>query len=179
MPLMTKKDYAAHRGCKPAYISKKDVTARLAPAMVNQNGAWLVDSEKADAILSQGRDPASDLIRASEAPADGAAKSASSSYTEVRTTREKVRVEFESIELAERKGQTLPRGKVYQAAMALGQGFREALQGRNRRLAEQLSTMKDPREVMVLLEQEDRLLLETLSHDFLRRLQSASGDAPQ
>lgn len=173
MPLMTKKDYARHRGCSAAYVSKKDVAARLAPAMVMEKGQWLVDSEKADALLSASRDPATDLRAASEGP------SATGEYTVARTKAQYVRLEMESLELSTLKGQTLPRGKTYQAAQTVGQNFREALQGRNRRLAEQLVTMTDAREIMILLEQEDRQLLESISSDFLRRLQTAERDSGQ
>jgi len=167
---MTKKAYAAHRGCKPTYISKRDVAERLESAMVLQDGKWLIDSDKADEILSNTRDPAADLVGTGDDT-----KKTSGKYTEVRTSISEVRLEGEKLDLAERKNQTLPRGKTYQAAVSIGQNIRELLQGRNRRLADTLATMKDSKEILVLLEKEDRKLLETISNDFLRKLQAAGG----
>lgn len=54
MTLLTKKQYALHRGCTAAFISKKKIKALLAPAteIDQEDGKPKINMEQADAILN-------------------------------------------------------------------------------------------------------------------------------
>ena len=179
---MTKKDYAARRGCSPAYLSKKETAARLAPAMVRgENGAWMIDSDIADKIFKDTADPARKIGKAGGAKtaAGGSAAPEAGTYENVRTESALVKLEHERLDLAARKGQTVPRHSVYEAAAGAGQAIREYLRGRNQRIAEQASTMTDARQIRAMLEESDRVMLQMISDDFMRRIPAAEAGGAQ
>jgi hypothetical protein len=178
MALMTKSDYAKHRGCTKAYLSKPAIVDRLKLAMVaDAQGRMLVDSEKADAIFAEARDPSKYLGR--QMPADSGRRLVKADgYEATRTRREQLKVQEAELDLAERKRQTVARSGVVSAGAAAGQLIRGHLQARNRRLAELAATMTDARAIKQMLDDDDRTMLETVSDDFVRRIQGAGDEQP-
>jgi hypothetical protein len=185
MPLMTKAEYARHRGCSKPFISKS--LDKLATAIVlDEKGRERIDSEKADAIFAANRDPSRSLPGATGQrrgkPADDETGDdvlpGDEGFTATKTKRERVKLEHEQINLAERKSQLVPRDGVVAAGAKAGQMIREQLRETNRDLAEKLATMNDTRAILVALEERDRRILGTVSDDFMRRIQGAGNEHP-
>ncbi len=172
--IVTKAEYARRKNWDRSYLSQAEALSKIAPALTTVSRPGKKDREMiivdiADKIFAGNTDPSKvRKITQEAAPADG-------SFTSTKTEREKVRLESESLDLAERKGQTLPRAQTTAAVAAAGTQIREHLQARNRRIAEQASTMTDPREIKAMLDNDDRAMLEMISHDFLRRIQAITG----
>jgi hypothetical protein len=57
MPIMSFAEYARHRECSRAYISKRKSEGVLDKAIVKKNGREKIDSKKADKILGESSDP--------------------------------------------------------------------------------------------------------------------------
>ena len=178
MPLMTKADYAARgikqydgsfKKCSKAYLSKGAMKARLEPAMrADTDGVLKIDSDMADQILRETKDPSRSMSHMKPTP--GTASPKTGTFEAVRTDRERAKLENEQLDLAERKGETMSRVEVVRAVMAAGQIIKDQLKNNSRRLAEKFSTMTDVREIRSVMEQENSALLTQISNDFLRRL---------
>lgn len=174
MKLGTKQQYAAHRGCTKAYLSKPEIVERLRPAMVSDpaSGRLLVDFEKADALFVQHRDPSRFLGRtAALGPrptrdADGKPNT----FETTKHDRELLKLEQDQMNLLDRKSQTLSRKDTEAACAAAGQLLRDSLQSRNQRLADKAATMKDAREIKIMLDAADRSMIETVNDALVRRL---------
>ena len=174
---MTKSDYAGLKDWNKSYLSKKSVKARIAPAMVGD----LIDADIADEIFKTTTDtakvrksqpkiqPPNDSVEPGTAPPPTGAPEPGS-MDHIRRQQAQAQLDKQLLDLAERKGQTLPRAETMAAVAAAGTALREHLQSRNRRLAEQASTMKDAREIKAMLDADDRAMLEMISHDFMRRV---------
>lgn len=81
------------------------------------------------------------------------------------------------LDLAERKGELLPRASVTMAIEAMGVAFTQALERRRRGLATEISGLSDVREAELALKAADRKLLNNLVGELTKL---ASGfDAPQ
>jgi hypothetical protein len=183
MALMTKSAYAKHRvaqghQCSKQFLAKPAIVERLRPAMVaDAEGRMLVDSDKADAIFAETRDPSKYLGRAT-AGEPKARLTRPDGYEAMRTRREQLKVQEAELDLAERKRQTIARSGVVAAGATAGQLIRGHLQARNRRIAELAATMTDAREIKQMLDADDRVMLETVSDDFMRRIQGAGDEQP-
>lgn len=192
MPLMTKSEYAAYLGVSRAFISKKSTKEKLVSAeVVSDLGKTLIDSDLADKIFKITEDPARAPFRKRkdtktevvDIPDAGFSDEEDTGllrgYEKSRAEREAIKVEHSKLDLLQRKGETVLRQDVVRAVSNAGAAIREHLQARNRRLAEQASTMRDAREIKAMLDADDRAMLEMISDDFLRRVSdSGSGGQP-
>lgn len=180
--LGTKEQYAARgirqpdgsfRPVTKAYLSKKKNLLMLEPAMEIDpaDGKRKINFETADALFLKNRDPSRFVgqKKNQDFPA------AEETYESVKRRQALVKLEQEMMDLAERKDQTLPRAETMAAVSAAFLAIREKLQARNRSLSEQSSTMTDVREINAMLDASDRMLLETVSDEFMRRV-SKGGD---
>ncbi len=177
-----KKEYAAHRGCKPAYVSKKGIKELVAQAMEidPSDGKLKINFEKADQILASASDPARAEFKNSNtnpeiktgpaADQPSPAAPAAGTYHDSKTRRALVDAEKAELDLMERKKQIMPVAGAITAVNAAGAAIKEYLQARNTRLSEQAATMTNPREIKAMLDADDRALFETINHDFLRRI---------
>lgn len=187
MTLLTKTEYALHRGVSKAYISKKNIRALLAPATEKDTeGREKINVEKADAILDQNtdgqRNKRSKPKGGRQAGGDGDKAAASpapeeNSYEATRRRHEEIKLENSQIDLEQKKGSLIFRDEVERACAAAGQLIREHLTARNRHIADKAATMTDARAIKAMLDEADRLMLETVSNDIVRKLfpQSATG----
>lgn len=182
MAAISKTEYAARIGVTKAYLSKRSVKDRLAPAMVLVDGKLMIDADLADAIFAKTRDPSRYLgkKKPDRAPQRPSAPSSAvepdadlapgESFEKTKQQRESVKLEQDRLNLAARKGQTLPKQDVERACLAAAQAIRHHLRARNRHIAEKAATMDEAREIKVMLDEDDRGMFEFLSHEFARKL---------
>jgi len=182
---VTKAEYARIRGWNRSYLSLKKTKERLAPAMVaDGKGGELVDVEKANEIFRVETDTAQ--VRKPSAPAPSRDSSAGEDPAldpeslDARR-RENLRLKNEELELslAAQKGQTLPRAGVLSAAAQAGQNIRENLFALVPGLAERFATMTDAREIRTVMDGALRGCLDSVSNDFMRRIQPAGAGEGQ
>lgn len=157
-------------GCSAANISKQ--LERLRPAIVEVDGKEKIDSEKADEILKMNRDTA--RYRGPGDSNSGDATPSPGSMDDIRRQQALAKLAEQQLDLAQRKGETLPRAATMATVAAAATSIREHLQARNRRLAEQAATMTDAREIKAMLDKDDRAMLEMISHDFMQRISPGS-----
>jgi hypothetical protein len=165
----TKAEYAKHRGCSKAYLSKPDVAERLEAATERDpaDGKWKINFDKANEILAATSDPA----RAKPAPASEVApESNTPGFHDIKTRREELKFTSDLIELQRQLGNTLDRQKTVDACTWWGKSVMDALKARNRRMGEILSTLNDPREIRAALDKSDYETFRSLSDDFRRKL---------
>lgn len=86
----------------------------------------------------------------------------------VEATRRNVRDELAELDLAERKGEVLPRASVQSAIETAGLNFVQGLERRRQALATKLTGMTDRRAVELELKAADRQLMEALVRDLTR-----------
>jgi hypothetical protein len=183
--LVTKAEYARIRGWNRSYLSLKETKARIAPAMVpDGKGGELVDVAKANEIFKIETDTAK--VRKPSAPApscDSAPGEDPDQDPESMDARrrENLRLKNEELELklAEQKGLTLPRAGVLSAAAQAGQTIRENFFALVPGLAERFATMNDAREIRTVLDGALRGCLDSVSNDFMRRIQPAGAGEGQ
>lgn len=171
--LVKKSVYAKMCGFNRSYLSQADVIEKLGPALVPQeNGKILIDVALADKILKRDTDP----TKVRKEPADTEPEQDSLSF--LRREREGVKLEHERIDLEERKGKLVYRDEVYQACSLAGQMIREHLKTRNRTIAEKAATMTDPQAIKILMDEDDRILLETIGDELRRKFAETEGGHP-
>lgn len=173
--LVTKAEYARLKGWDRSYLSKKETVKKIRPALVkNAAGKTRVDVKLADEIFSNDTDPSKVRKATKNTPHEAGAVTneddAARGFYDTKAEREQIRLEQEKLNLAERKGLLLPRAETIRAISAVGMIFRDGLKARTRHLAQQLSTMKDTKEIAAFLEKQDQALLETISHELKRRI---------
>lgn len=178
--LGTKAEYVEHRKanghkCSKPYLSKPEVSKRLEPATLIDpaDGKVKLDFDLADKIFETTGDPSRKLPTAAEKKSDSV-EPAMQGFTYVKTERERVKLEKERLEHEERLGSTLSLSRTEHACVNVASQIRDELFKRNRRMAEDLSTMTDPREIRTYLDTSVRTLLKGLSDDFMRKLSLAS-----
>lgn len=98
-------------------------------------------------------------------------------YAKSKAEREAANASMAQLQLAERVGQVCDKAGTEDAAYELGQMLTELLNSRNRRLADELATMADPREIRARLDAEDRDLLGELVIEIHRRLETRNDEA--
>lgn len=164
-----KKEYAAHRECTPAYLSKADVKERLDQAyeIDPADKKWKINFEKADRILAASADPAR---VAPDTPPPVVAESNAPKFHDYKTDREKVKLTQDTLELERSLGNTLDRQKTVDACIWWASAVMDASKARNRRMGEILSTLTDPREIKAELDKSDFELFRSLSDDFREKL---------
>lgn len=170
--LMTKSELAEHLEVSKAYLSKPDVTARLEPAKkIEPDGTVKYDVNHAKEILKKTADPArSEYSKIAQQMSEPEHGGGDNHLYEVKTQRERVKLQNEEIDLEVRLGNTMAKQDVVAAVSVGFQSFREKLMSRNRSIAEQVATMSDVREIKILLDDQDRTMLMGISDDFSRRL---------
>lgn len=190
MTLVTKSEYALHRNVSPAYISKKNIKALLAPAIEAdpKTGREMINLEKADQLLDQNTDSQRNKHNKPQNPETGgggnkaAPSNGADSYETIRRTHEEAKLQHTLLDLEQKKGNLLFRDEVERACAAAGQMIREHLSSRNRHIADKAATMTDARAIKALLDEADRMMLETVSNDILRKLfphALSGGETPQ
>lgn len=182
MPLMTKEKYAelgipqadgTRKKVSKAYLSKGMMAQRLAGAMEMDmaSGRMMLNSDKADEIITETKDPSRGMSHMNGGsglkPTKGAKIGA---FEQIKTDNARVKLEHEQLDLADRKKQLLTVKDVIVAAAAVAQIIQSNFKSRERRLAEKFSTMKDAGEIAAIMAEEDRALLQQCSDDFHRRL---------
>lgn len=176
MTLGTKSQYAARGIAQPdgsfktvtkAYLSKKDVKEMLAPAMETDtdDGKEKINFEKADLIFQANRDPA----QPDRSGPKDTERPQGESFGDVKTNREKIKLEHDTMDLLKRKGETLVRREVIDACAAAGQKIQEQIKSSSLRLAEKFATMTDVREIKSMMDEEFRKILEAVSDDLERK----------
>ncbi len=109
--MMTQADYARHRGCSAAYISKKVKDGTLTVE------AGLIDSVKADATMSKSADPQKQYMAAVNAKQKGVAYQAEedqddstpqAKYAVAKANRETELAKLAKLEFEERSGRVAP-----------------------------------------------------------------------
>lgn len=177
------------RGCSPANITKLIKAGRIDDALIKQGAREKIDSDLADSILAKTLDTAKmrgkpavvgPLIDTTDHSTKQSHKNTiqGESLDDIRKKQARVKLEEQKLNLAERKSQTVEKNRVIEACSAAGTAIREHLMSRNRRLAEQASTMNDAREIKAMLDADDRAMLQMISHDFMRRVSTDGEDAP-
>lgn len=184
MTLVNKQQYAVHRGCTKAYLSKKSVKELLAKAMEVDpaDGKLKVNLEKADELFAANRDESKYIGRkkpekkkpAPEEPGQNP-EPEEGSYHNSRAQLEQVKLENAKIELLHRKGELLYRREVIDAAAAAAHKIQEQMRALSRRLAEKVATMTDQREIKTLIEDEFRMMLELSANEFERKIGKPGG----
>lgn len=173
--LLTKTEYAVHRGVNKAYISKKNIKALLEPAMETDpaDGKIKVNVEKADKILNENTD-----TKRQQKPLTPPAAEESSednSYEATRRKHEQIKLESAQLDLEQKKGNLLFKDDVERAISAAGQQIREHLTLRNRAIADKAASMTDAKAIKSMLADDDRRMLETVSNDIIRKLYPEGG----
>ena len=182
--LVSKAQYAKLRGWDRSYLSKKDVKARLAPAMEkDKRGKDCVNVAKADEIFKRETDTSK--VR-KEMPAEVAADDVDEDFPDLPPTmdaarRENIRLKNEdlALKLAAQKGQTLERAGVIGAAGVAGQAIRENIYSLIPGLAERFATMTDAREIRTAMDAALRSCLESVWNEFMRKIEPANGGEGQ
>lgn len=80
-----------------------------------------------------------------------------------KTVGEAAKAQMARLDLAERLGQVIETGMVEATIAEAGQALVQAMEGRNRRLGDELATMSDPRAIAARLKESDREVLEKVS----------------
>lgn len=176
----TKADYAKHRDCSKAYLSKKSVAERLEPLLFIDpaDGKQKLNFAEADKVLAESGDPARETAPTDLQKSDAEEKKASGFHA-VKTEREQVKLQSERMDLEQRLGNTLDRQQVEDACVWAGTKIREHLGNRNRRIAEKLATMTDVLKIRALLDEDDRAMLQGLQDEFIRRISDNQQSAGQ
>lgn len=164
-----KKEYAAHRECTPAYLSKADVKERLDQAyeVDPSDNKWKINFEKADSILAASADPARSTP---ENTVQVAGDASAPKFHDYKTDREKIKLTQDTLDLERALGNTLDRQKTVDACIWWASAVIDALKSRNRRMGETLSTMTAPREIKAELDKSDYEIFQRLSDDFREKL---------
>lgn len=97
-------------------------------------------------------------------------------YAQARTVREAIAAKKANLEYQRMLGELVYRTEVEEAGMQAGRLLMTALNARNAKLAERLAATSDQREVLTILENEDRDLLEQLNASVRRYLEENFGD---
>lgn len=174
--LGTKAQYAAHRGCSRPYLSKPRVKAMLEPAMEIDpaDGVLKINFEKADEIFAATRNPEKYIGRGGEDRPEPEGPRPDS-YEEARRQLTLTRLERDRMDLAARKLETLDRKQVDGAVATMGQMIREGLEMRSRDLADRAAPMTDPAAIEAMIEEADRILLNTVINELRRKLHHRAG----
>lgn len=172
---MTKVEYAAKKGWSKAYLSKKEIKDRIAPAMtMDEKGRSRIDSDIADKIFASTADPARAHLRKDAGQerqnTDSQPEIMTAGYQASRAEREAVKAEEAKLDLLDRKGRTLDRKQVIEAHTASGVIIREHLIAAGRRIADKASTMTDARAIKSMFDEELRSAFLAAHHDFARRV---------
>lgn len=178
-----KKEYAAHRGCSAAYISKKGIKELVEQAIETDpsDGKTKINFEKADALIRDTGSPAHQAAKESAAEIQAASSEvarpapAPGSIYDSKERIAKINAEKAEMELLERKRELMPVNQTIAAIKAAGATIKEYMQARNMRLAEQAATMTNPREIKAMLDADDLNLFETINNDFQRRVEEYIG----
>ena len=171
--LMTKAQYAEKRGVTKAYLSKPQIVELLAPAMVKdpENPAKMkIDPAIADELFNSHSDPArASKRKKAKANDDDKSSSDTRSFASTKNDRELIKLAQDRLALAEKLGQTLSRHEVESAFAGAGQFIREQLKARNHQIADKAATMTDARAIKAMLDESDRLILQTISDELIRK----------
>ncbi len=181
-----KKEYAAHRGVTPAYVSKKGIKELIEQAMEidPSDGKRKINFEKANAIIANAADPARAEFKKENLATDKsagaetkppAAGPAPGSYHDGKTRLAQINAEKAELDMLERKKQIMPVAGTIQALNAAGSTIKEFLQARNTRLSEEAASMTNPREIKAMLDADDRAMFEAINDDFQRRIEKYTG----
>lgn len=180
---MTKKDYAAKKGWSKAYLSKKDIKDRIAPAMtVDEEGRSRIDSDVADRIFASTADPARSHLRKDAAIAGEEQIKQDvplSGYQASKADLAAIKAEDARLDLLERKARTLDKQQVVEAVTASGIIIQEQMAAAGRRIAEKAATMTDARAIKSMYDEELRSAFLAAHHDFARRIPLTGGHSPK
>jgi hypothetical protein len=168
--ILSKKGYAEHRGCSPAYISKLIRLGKLTAPALRPDGT--VDALLADAQLAGQADPARWPETSPELPL---AAPGSPTFAAAKARRESAQADLAEIELAKKRGELVDRESVHDAGFDLGALLRDRLATRRGELAAQLAACNDVDDAIARLEAADRKLCEDLANDARQRLERIGG----
>jgi hypothetical protein len=173
---LSKKGYAEHRGCSPAYVSKLIRLGKLAAPALTRDG--MVDVALADAQLAGQADPARQAVAEPlplEPELPEASGPAAATFAASKARREAAAADLAEIELAKKRGELVDRVSVHDAGFDVGALLRDRLATRRSELASLLATITDVDDAIARLEAADRKLCEDLAEDARRRLERIGG----
>lgn len=186
----TQKQYAAHRGCSPAYVTKLRQAGRL--VLVDAPEGTRVDFEASDRLVAatqdQARRDANSLGAgvtpppAAPGPAAGADDGdddapAASPYMQARAVREAVNAKMARITLEERAGALVRKAEVAQAAGETARGLRDALTALPSKLGPVFASETDEHVIATRLQREIGDALREYARVVRERLGDGIGDA--
>ena len=131
--VVSKKEYAEHRGCSAAYVSKLIRQGKLAAPALMADGT--INVALADQML--GTAP---LLEPEAPPPSGGP-----SYSAERARREAAEAHLAELKLAQQRGETLSRSDVARATFDIFRTLRDTLQALPARHADELAAETDPR----------------------------------
>ena len=167
--LITKSEYAKHRKCSPAAVTKALKAGRIilidgkidpviADAQWRANSRARVSGAQGHAAPSASTD--TPLVDAS-APARAGADQGGGDYWAARGRREAAEAELSELELGEKRGDLVRKADVERAAFEMARALRDGLANCSRRLGATLAVMTAPDECAAAIEREHRALLQS------------------
>ena len=172
--LIGKSEYAKHRGCSPAAVTKALkhgrivlIDGKIDPAVADiqwaaNSRARIHGGQRRAASVAGADAPLVDPITPGRAGADQGGVD----YWSARGRREAAEAELSELQLGEKRGDLVRRADVDRGAFEMARAMRDGLANCSRRLGATLAVITSPDECAAVIELEHRYLLESWSHAF-------------
>tara|TARA_Y100000310_G_scaffold243676_1_gene248277 strand:- start:43760 stop:44338 length:579 start_codon:yes stop_codon:yes gene_type:complete len=178
--LMTKSEYARHRGVTPAAVNDAIKQGKITEAIFKVKGRDRVAAEIADQLWlkrTSVNNKNSATLFANVDPAQAENKKTSSTYTKSRAAKEAFAAKMAQLKYEKEAGKLVNAMSVKKAANSIGRVTRDRLMSIPERLAPMLSAEEDIDEIREILIRELHDALESLSKmDLAKELEEASND---
>lgn len=159
MPEMTQKAYADSIG-----VSKQAVGKLVKKGIIILTANGRVDSEQADAARNNSKDPARALVQPDKA---------SAGFTQVRTDRESIKLQLESMKLKQAMGELVSIAEMETAFFNIFRDCRNRLQTLPTDCKGRLVSMTDEREIQIFLSDKIQVILEDISRVAMEKINNA------
>jgi hypothetical protein len=177
---LSKSDFARHRGVSPAMVTNWKKSGRLVLTLDGQ-----VDVKASDALLDAGNDPSrggtvgrSTKQRPQEAATAPAGGSATQSFTEVRTEREKFTLKTQELEYRIAAGEVVERSEYNRGLVANVGPTIQRIDTMDARLAARLAAETDVRKCGDMLREESISIRQEVA-DYAQALIDGAGKKKQ